>query len=652
MKIKHLALTLTALLLGLAPRVTRAEDASFQVFYDTLSPLGEWVQVGDYGECWHPTGVDEDWAPYTDGYWSYTDAGWTWVSYEDWGGITYHYGRWVKTDEEGWCWVPDYEWGPAWVSWRNNDEAVGWAPLPPECHWRASVGISTWCDDTYDIGPGCYTFCPIVEFGAPWIRRVCYPRARNVFFIGSTLNCTNICFNSYHNVVFCGGPNFAFVSGHVHRPIPSLKLVLNANYNHNGHAWTNARNVGNTLQVYAPKIVNNNTTIINKPKITKVINKTQVNNGWAGVKDQAERQKIRAQIKEQNHGLTADTAPAKPVKPEDLKHVPEKADPNAPSPVAVTNGRGRDRDHDGIPDNRDPKIGNGNGPKVTGRDQNGDGIPDISGRNPKAIGKDQNGDGIPDNQPGKGAGNGNGPKVTGRDLNGDGIPDNPKGKGANNNGNGPKTIGRDLNGDGIPDNPQKNPGNIPKGVGRDDNGDGIPDNPNRHGGFQGPGDKPGKDAGNGALVPNGGRNNNGQIEKHNNRDAQEDAARRQAEAAERQRSAAAAAQMERERQAERQERAQRQAEAQQRAIENQRNQQIERQQEMQRERQQDIQRHQNQPQSQPQHQPQPQPQRQPQFQPQRQPQPQPQPQPNNGGGQGKGKQSNGDDSDPRKKHNN
>src|SRR5262249_55908470 len=151
--------------------------------------------------------------------------------------------------------------------------------LPPECHWRASVGISTWCDDTYDIGPACYTFCPIVEFGAPLIRTVCYPRVRNVFFIGSTLNCTNISFNSYHNVVFCGGPNFTFINARVHRPVPSLKLVINNNFHRGGQAWTNAHNVGNTLQVYAPKIVNNNTTIINKPKITKVINKTQVNHG-------------------------------------------------------------------------------------------------------------------------------------------------------------------------------------------------------------------------------------------------------------------------------------------------------------------------------------------------------------------------------------
>ena len=83
------------------------------------------------------------------------------MSYEDFGDIVYHYGRWVRVQDEGWCWVPDTDWGPAWVSWRNNDEYVGWAPLPPEARFEAEVGFSTWVDDTYDIGPGYYRFCRV-----------------------------------------------------------------------------------------------------------------------------------------------------------------------------------------------------------------------------------------------------------------------------------------------------------------------------------------------------------------------------------------------------------------------------------------------------------------------------------------------------------
>src|SRR5688572_26517328 len=118
-----LALTVFATVLGLGPRASAQDgEIDFQYCYDSLSPHGEWLEVEGYGNCWHPSGVDENWAPYTDGYWSYTDAGWTWVSYEDWGGVTYHYGRWVRIEDTGWCWVPDYEWGRAWVSWRNSDD--------------------------------------------------------------------------------------------------------------------------------------------------------------------------------------------------------------------------------------------------------------------------------------------------------------------------------------------------------------------------------------------------------------------------------------------------------------------------------------------------------------------------------------------------
>ena len=115
----------------LNPRPARAE-VDFSYFYENLSPYGEWFDVEGYGYCFRPTGVPEDWRPYTDGYWAYTDAGWTWVSYEEFGDITYHYGRWFHLEDAGWLWHPDKEWGPAWVSWRSNEtheSAWAWTPI-------------------------------------------------------------------------------------------------------------------------------------------------------------------------------------------------------------------------------------------------------------------------------------------------------------------------------------------------------------------------------------------------------------------------------------------------------------------------------------------------------------------------------------------
>src|SRR5713101_6474300 len=122
---------LTVLLVSFAPQA-KIQDVSVDFFYNNLNG-GSWVEVGDYGYCWQPDVAvsDASWRPYADGYWAYTDLGWTWVSYEDFGWATYHYGRWVRLRDRGWFWVPGREWGPAWVSWRTGGDYVGWAPLPP-----------------------------------------------------------------------------------------------------------------------------------------------------------------------------------------------------------------------------------------------------------------------------------------------------------------------------------------------------------------------------------------------------------------------------------------------------------------------------------------------------------------------------------------
>ena len=37
---------------------------------------------------------------------NWTDRGWFWYSNEHFGWETYHYGRWVRIEDEGWCWIP------------------------------------------------------------------------------------------------------------------------------------------------------------------------------------------------------------------------------------------------------------------------------------------------------------------------------------------------------------------------------------------------------------------------------------------------------------------------------------------------------------------------------------------------------------------
>lgn len=338
---RSLALVLAALAAPLFSQTARAdEDVSFEYFEEALSPYGEWIEVADYGLCWRPTGVAEDWAPYTDGYWAYTDAGWTWVSYEEWGGIAYHYGRWIHLVDDGWVWVPDYVWGPAWVSWRSSDDYVGWAPLPPEARWEENTGFSTWVDTSYDIGPGSYRFCHTRDFGAPVLAPICVPPEENVVIIQNTVNVTNITYNNFSSVVFCGGPSFGDINRHVRRPIPSLKLLCETREERGDHGRHRPQVIrGNQLAVYAPKVARPADLKALPIRPQRVVGAEKVNRGWSRVPDLAVQQQIKQRLQNQTAGLNPRTAPARPVRPADLSAVPRKAEPNAPTPNAVVRGR-------------------------------------------------------------------------------------------------------------------------------------------------------------------------------------------------------------------------------------------------------------------------------------------------------------------------
>jgi len=115
--------------------------AGFGIFFSTLNPHGVWMEMDDGLVVWRPTVIRTGWAPYREGRWIWTDDGWYWDSYEPFGQVTYHYGRWYYDNYYGWIWVPDYEWAPAWVEWRYDDMYIGWAPLPPYAVFSINTGI-------------------------------------------------------------------------------------------------------------------------------------------------------------------------------------------------------------------------------------------------------------------------------------------------------------------------------------------------------------------------------------------------------------------------------------------------------------------------------------------------------------------------------
>jgi hypothetical protein len=277
-------------------------DVSVNFFYDNLNG-GNWYQVADYGYVWQPdAATNADWRPYTDGYWAYTDVGWTWVSYEDFGWATYHYGRWVRLEDYGWCWVPGYEWGPAWVSWRTGGNYVGWAPLPPEGGGEIvyeSRPITPRVDVDFGIGPAYYNFIDVRFIGEPVLRGHFYPYNQNVVYINNTVNVTNITYNN--SVVYNYGPDYAVVSKYSTRPIPRLKLErsnLDPLQAVKNGSVTKVQ--GDKLVLAAPLRLQKTNTQIAPKAVKAKIDQPKIEKGWANISDPSTKAKLEQKLKSEN----------------------------------------------------------------------------------------------------------------------------------------------------------------------------------------------------------------------------------------------------------------------------------------------------------------------------------------------------------------
>ncbi|MEO7795465.1 MAG: DUF6600 domain-containing protein [Thermoanaerobaculia bacterium] len=97
--------------------------------YDSapLDEAGDWVEYESV-RYWRPY-VSSGWRPYWQGRWDWTPSGYTWISYEPWGAVPYHYGRWCSLPGYGWAWRPGAVYSPAWVYWNWTSGWAGWVPM-------------------------------------------------------------------------------------------------------------------------------------------------------------------------------------------------------------------------------------------------------------------------------------------------------------------------------------------------------------------------------------------------------------------------------------------------------------------------------------------------------------------------------------------
>jgi hypothetical protein len=272
---------------------------SFQVFYDELSPFGEWVNYPNWGYVWIPD-AGNDFVPYsTDGHWILSDYGWTWVSYYSWGWAPFHYGRWDFDHYYGWFWIPGNEWGPAWVSWRRAEGYYGWAPMEPGISLSVSFGRG------YDSHNDHWIFVRDRDIDRSDI---------NNYYIGTNdrdriVRRSSVINNTYvdnrRHTTYLAGPtrtDFQKVAGR------QVKPVAIHEYNKPGQEISD----GN-FRIYRPEVVNNNNREA-KPAPARVVN-------LKDVKQPSERNSVNPNRRETNGNREAPSNNAKSQTPPPVRNV-------------------------------------------------------------------------------------------------------------------------------------------------------------------------------------------------------------------------------------------------------------------------------------------------------------------------------------------
>jgi hypothetical protein len=217
---------------------------STQVFYDQLSPYGQWVNMATYGYVWIPSAVP-GFTPYsTNGHWVYTEYGWTWVSDYSWGWAPFHYGRWQYDANYGWFWIPDTYWGPAWVCWRHCDGYYGWAPLG----WGMNISVGYYGD--YGIPSAWWVFCGDRYITDRHIYRYYLPRKHCDYLYAHSTVVGITHYDDRHKVTYAAGPRREDVAAITHATVKRIEVhptVKPAQRFDNQH-----------LHIYKPEVTQNN----------------------------------------------------------------------------------------------------------------------------------------------------------------------------------------------------------------------------------------------------------------------------------------------------------------------------------------------------------------------------------------------------------
>jgi hypothetical protein len=248
----------------ISPKQASAQQdyVSLQVFYDELSPYGQWIDYPQYGYVWIPD-VGSNFMPYsTAGQWVLTEYGWTWLSNYEWGWAPFHYGRWDYDNYYGWLWVPDYEWGPSWVTWRSARGYYGWQPMRPGISINLSFG-----NDYYNNYNDYWMFVSDRDFQRADVSRYYVNQTNRERIIRNSTVINNTYIDNSRNNTYISGPSRDDVQRTTGKRVSSVAIHEN---NKPGQSLKNGQ-----LQIYRPNIRKNNDTGRN-PAPTRITSREEV----------------------------------------------------------------------------------------------------------------------------------------------------------------------------------------------------------------------------------------------------------------------------------------------------------------------------------------------------------------------------------------
>jgi len=224
---------------------------TFGAFYSSLGPFGEWITVDAGVYAWRPMNVAQDWRPYWDGRWMWTDDGWYWDSDEPWAWATYHYGRWYFDDYYGWIWIPGYDWAPAWVEWRYGGDYVGWAPLGPYAVFDIHFGIIY---SRHWVTPYHYwSFVDCRHITYHHVHEYIYRTEYNTRFIGRTRTAGSVWYNDGR--IRSRGPETGYIERRGNIRIPRTEVV---EVERNDQMQSVRRGERDRIGVYRPRVEREN----------------------------------------------------------------------------------------------------------------------------------------------------------------------------------------------------------------------------------------------------------------------------------------------------------------------------------------------------------------------------------------------------------